>query len=127
MLPRPASEALRIYLDHHRPVLVEPSLSGRRVWITGSGLPYRPYVFSERIALISQRRFGVRVSAHRFRDCAATLIAALAPAQADIIGPLLAHATVGVARRHYNRARMRAVVEAHSEILRSLRDRKSVV
>ena len=124
VLPRPASEALRLYIDRHRPALVDPTASGQRVWLTEAGRPYRPYVFSERIAWLTRSRFGVRVSAHRFRACAATLIAEFAPEQAGIIRPLLAHATARVADRHYNSARMRAAVEVHAENLRRLTGRK---
>ena len=120
MLAGPASEALRLYIDRHRPALIGPSVSGQRLWLTETGRPYRPYVFSERIAWLTRSRFGVRVSAHRFRACAATLIAEQAPDEAGIIRPLLSHATARVADRHCNQARMRAAVEAHAETLRRI-------
>ena len=120
MQAEPASEAPRFCIDSHRPALVDSPAHGQRVWLTATGRPYRPYVLSERIAWLTRSRFGVRVSAHRFRACAATLIAEQAPDEAGIIRPLLSHATARVADRHCNQARMRAAVEAHAETLRRI-------
>ncbi|MEX2520352.1 MAG: tyrosine-type recombinase/integrase [Paracoccaceae bacterium] len=120
-IPAPAARALRLWLDDHRPALAREDRSGRAVWLARTGAPYAPYKLSERIATITRQRLGVAISAHRFRACAATTIAEIAPEQARIIQPLLAHSTANVADKAYNRARMRSAVERYGEAIEMLR------
>lgn len=121
--PEPAGRVLRVYLERHRPALATRR-SGRAVWLAKSGVPYSAYKFSERIATVTAERLGVRVSAHRFRTCAAATIAELAPERAEIIRALLAHSTAKVGDRAYNQASMRRAVKAHQDALRrAMRER----
>ncbi len=120
-VPAPAVEALSRWLRDHRPVLAKAERSGAFVWLARTGAPYAPYKFSERIAAITRQRLGVAISAHRFRACAATTIAEIAPEQARIIQPLLTHSTAKVADKAYNRAAMRTEVERYGEALDAVR------
>ncbi|QIE56655.1 site-specific integrase [Pikeienuella piscinae] len=117
----PAAAALRLWLGDHRPVLAKAERSGAFVWLARTGAPYAPYKFSERIAAITRLRLGAPISAHRFRACAATTIAEIAPDQARIIQPLLTHSTAKVADKAYNRAAMRTAVERYGEALDAVR------
>ena len=77
---------------------------------TKSGAPMSPYKLSEHIAELTARRFGTRLSAHRFRSLAATTAAEAAPDQAKLIRPLLSHRSNKVADIHYNLANMAKAV-----------------
>ena len=109
-LPRRADRALRLWLDGFRPKIAQSPRSGAHVWISKSGAPMSPYKLSERIAELTARRLGTRLSAHRFRSLAATTVAEAAPDQAKLIRPLLSHRSNKVADIHYNRANMAKAV-----------------
>ena len=118
-LPRRADQALRLWLDEFRPKIARFPQSGAHVWISKSGAPTPPYKLSERIADLTARRLGTRLSAHRFRSLAATTAAEAAPDQAKLIRPLLSHRSNKVADIHYNRANMAKAVANWGKVIDS--------
>ncbi len=79
-----------------------------------------PHNVGQRIAKLTERHLGKRVSLQRFRHCAATTIASTSPELTRIIRPLLAHTTNRTAERYYNRARMIDAGRRHAATLSNL-------
>jgi len=96
---------LRRYVEEVRPwFLSRGEQSHNTLWVDNKGAPYELDYFSKRICQITERIVGVRVSPHLFRDAAATTLSRTSPKDARLIRPLLAHASFGVAERHYIQA-----------------------
>jgi integrase len=112
---------LREYLKVHRLLLLGASPSDH-VWLTSTGRPYRPHNLSQRISTLTQRLVGVPISAHLFRDCAATTIATEDPEHVLIIAPLLGHTSLKTAENHYNHARS---LEAGRRYQRSIKEARA--
>lgn len=112
------------YLAVHRPRLAVPA-SSDHVWLTAAGTPYLTTNLSQRISMLTLRHVGVAISAHLFRDCAATTIATEMPEQVLIIAPLLGHTSLRTSEDHYNHAQGinagRKYQEALSQVRASLR------
>jgi integrase/recombinase XerD len=92
------------YLETYRPAL----LQGRQcddIWVHHFGRPYQLSSLAQKIPILTKRLIGVAISSHLFRDCAATTIATEDPDHVLSIAPLLGHATLRTAERHYNHAR----------------------
>jgi integrase/recombinase XerD len=93
---------LRIYLEEHRPVLLEGQPSAA-LWIGRLG-PLDPKGVQQILPRATKRAVGVAIPPHFFRDCAATTVALRAPGEAAIIMSILGHATLRTSERHYNHA-----------------------
>jgi integrase len=94
---------LSLYLEVYRPQLLD-GLESDYLWVHKRGVAYKGNALALRIGILTKRLFGVRIGPHLFRDCAATTIATDSPEHVLSIAPLLGHATLKTAERHYNHA-----------------------
>jgi integrase/recombinase XerD len=100
---------LERYLAIHRPALL--SRGGRRppasidaLWVSQNRTAMVYAAIAYWVHRHTQAAFGAPLSAHLFRDCAATSIAIFDPEHVRIIKTILGHATHTVAEKHYNQA-----------------------
>ena len=104
-VPRTVLPSLQHYLLEIRPWLMRRHHQKHDyLWVNDRGKPFEPSHLSNRIAWATKQVLGTRVSAHLFRDAAATTLARHAPASAHIIAPLLGHTSLATAERHYIQA-----------------------
>lgn len=103
-VPEAVAPVLLRYLQEARPMLLaHPRGAGASdaLWITDTGVPFRAGYLADRIMRVTKALLGVPVSPHLFRDAAATTLSRASPEDARLIRPLLAHASFGIAERHY--------------------------
>ena len=105
---------IRRYLDHHRQVLAAGprGVAGHpeqanSLWLARSGRRLPADSFADMIARRTAKHFGVRLTPHRFRHCAATAIAEDSPEEFHIIRIILGHTTGATAQKHYIETRNR--------------------
>jgi integrase/recombinase XerD len=108
------------YLAVHRPLLTGRPQSDH-VWLTSAGNPYLKTNLSQRISMLTLRHVGVAISAHLFRDCAATTIATEIPEQVLIIAPSLGHTSLKTSEDHYNHAQGLLAGRRYQETLKQVR------
>jgi integrase len=126
VVPEEIEPWLELYLNIYRPLLLKGNANAH-LWISKDGLPYSPRKLGERVAEITERRLGVRIPPHFFRDCAATTVATADPEHVRIIAPLLDHSTPVTAELYYNHARAIEAGRTHQQNLRQLRQRLAPV
>ncbi len=103
LLPRDLVTPMDIYLDLHRPELVQGKACDA-LWINQYGNPITPDGLSRELPKVTMRHLGVEMRPHAFRHIAATSIAEADPEHVNIIRDLLGHATLDMSQKHYNRA-----------------------
>jgi integrase/recombinase XerD len=67
-------DALAIYLARHRPVLLHGS-AVKALWVSTAGRALAEHSIRQTIIARTQAAFGVSITPHLFRDCAATTLA----------------------------------------------------
>lgn len=118
--PEPLLPFMRLYLDVHRPTLLQGNESDA-LWISQRGGPMSIDSVTGGLAQLTNRVFGLTLRPHKFRHIAATSIATYAPEHVGIIRDILGHATLRMAERHYNRATAVEASRKFQEVLRNLR------
>jgi len=118
--PEPLLPFMRLYLDVHRPTLLQGNESDA-LWISQRGDPMSIDSFTSGLAQLTNRVFGLTLRPHKFRHIAATSIATYAPQHTGIIRDILGHATLRMAEKHYNRATAVEASRKFQEVLRNLR------
>jgi integrase len=111
---------MRHYLTQYRPVLAagEYAQPGcRSLWLARSGDPLPSDTLADAIARHSLKRFGVRLTPHDFRHCAATSITMDNPDEFAIIKVILGHATTRTAERFYDHAKGAQAVQAFQAVV----------
>ncbi len=79
----------------------------KSLWLARNGRRLPADTFADMIARRTSKHFGVRLTPHRFRHCAATAIAEDNLEEFHIIRIILGHATSATAQKHYIEARNR--------------------
>jgi len=116
------------WLEEHRPILIraanEMSPAGEETafWLGQSGMSWPSDTFADMISRRTEERFGVRLTPHDFRHCAATSIAEDMSAEANIIRIILGHTTLATAERHYIHARRKSAARKYQELLERRHD-----
>ena len=114
------------YLAQHRQILAagpHGAMAGyvdqaNYLWLARSGRQFPVATCEAMIATRTSERFGVRLTPHKFRDCAATSIAEDTPEDFHIIRIILGHACITTAERHYIRAqKMQAVCAVQDNLI----------
>ena len=123
----PAALAPRLerYLDTYRPVLLqgEPKDgNSHAVWMSEDGIQLTYEAVAYQIVNRTFREFGVSVSPHLFRDCAATAVAIDNPKHIGDASLILGHAEHRTTERHYNHARSLEASRRYASMLVSLRE-----
>lgn len=118
-LPEHLTPWIDIYVDTVRPALLAGQLCDA-FWLTQHGRPLSEKSMSERIALLSRRRFGHRFGPHRFRHAIATGLA-----EHDPDTPGLAAGVLGISPKvvaeHYNRAQQTRACSRHADLIEQRR------
>lgn len=120
VIPAELLPYLSEYLAVHRPFLIGTGHSDH-LWINQYGLAYSTQHFGERIASVTERLLGVRVSPHLFRDAAATTIAIADPKHVGMIASLLGHNNGRTGEAYYNQAKGIEAARASYANIRQLR------
>jgi integrase/recombinase XerD len=123
--------ALELYLRSARPILIgakagkNPAYpdrpAGAFLWLGQGGTPLTAGGLQRILERHTEPRFGHVVTAHLFRDCAATTIAALAPNQVRYAANLLGHHNLRTTERHYIDANSDAALGQHQDAIDELR------
>lgn len=117
-VPDVVVDVLRQYLETVRPWLMQrANLQHPFLWVNDLGKPYDPSHLSNRIAWSTKEVLGTRVSAHLFRDAAATTLARHSSASAKLIAPLLGHSSLETAERHYIHANSIDAGRTYADVL----------
>ena len=108
-LPPELIEPMQRNIEETRPFLLarrSPDLSGSEqgLWISATGTRLVPGAIRERIAHHTKAAFGHVISAHSFRDCAATSVAIADPKHVGIVTTILGHNSIHTAEKYYNQA-----------------------
>ena len=137
-VPRQLGPYIRRYLERYRPVLAagphgvaagHPEQADV-LWLARSGQRFPVASFEAMIARRTTEQFGIRLTPHRFRHCAATTIAENSPEELHIIRIILGHTTSATAEMSYIETRnlqafrmaqdnVNALSEAGGRLLRS--------
>lgn len=111
---------LKRYLDQYRPAILRRHET-EQLWVHSLGR-YTPGSLSMKIAGLTEKLFGVKISPHLFRDCAATTIAIEDPEHVMSIAGVLGHSSLKTSERHYNQARSIEAGRRYQTGICSLRD-----
>ncbi len=125
-VPTEIAPLLRNYIDTVRPALL--ARGGQlhdQLWVGKKGEPIQASTIGQRIGLVTSQHLGVRVSAHLFRDAAATTLARTTPQAARLIRPVLGHRSFQTAERHYNHAQTIEAGRAYADLIRKKKDRSA--
>lgn len=117
--------ALLTYVNDVRPVFRPPSNDEGWLWLNLQHRPMSATDVSHRIALLTSRHLGRRISPHLFRDVAATEIALSDPEHVGITKEILNHATLASSQRYYNQASSSAALSRYNDTLRKIRSRRT--
>lgn len=101
------SAVLDYYIEVARPVLWARSnkVDEGWLWLGAGGLPMTGKSLSRRVRQLVDEHLGRAMSAHLFRDAAATTVALRDPAHIGIVADVLGHARQETSERYYNQAR----------------------
>jgi integrase/recombinase XerD len=121
---------LERYLAHWRPILL--TRGGRQaaaitsaLWVSTNGTHMVYASIGHQVRRRTRESFGVALSPHFFRDCAATAIAIVDPKNVRITTAILGHATLATSERHYNQATGLVAGRRHQDTIAALRARGS--
>ena len=121
----PVPEVLTPLIEHycavHRPKLLGTTMSGS-LWISRLGRPLSQSTIHYHIKNRTQKAFGVSLSPHLFRDCAATSVAIEDPHHVRIAMNILGHHSLATTQRYYDQSQMLAAGRTYQSALGNLRD-----
>ena len=120
-LPPALTGYLNRYLKKHRPRLLDGSVS-KYLWISRFGNPLTDKSIRHQLKARTKSAFGIAITPHLFRDCAATSIAIHDPDQVRMAATLLGHYTLETTQKYYDQSQMLAagrVYQAHIMALRN--------
>ncbi|MET0007712.1 MAG: tyrosine-type recombinase/integrase [Candidatus Thiodiazotropha sp. 6PLUC4] len=121
-LPPILEPYLQTYLTEVRPYLLGDH-NGDHLWISARGRALSYSQLYDRICRHTEAVLGVRINPHLFRDCAATTLANEDPDHVLAVAPLLGHADLKTADRHYIHAQSRQAAQRYQETLSGLRQK----
>jgi site-specific recombinase XerD len=118
-VPAVLAPALQTYLAVHRAYLLSRRKVGstNRLWLGHTGAPLADLRAWQIITTHTQRRLGVAVNPHLFRDCAASFLGEADPEQVRLAAPLLGHGSFTTTERHYIQAQSRTALRQYHEAL----------
>jgi integrase len=111
---------LETYLNEYR--IAFPAVGhSNHLWLSSQDRPLTPGAIYQRVGHHTKEAFGESVPLHHFRHSAATSIARRDPEHVLEIAPILGHAHIDMAYRHYIRADMREAGKEHQAAVLNLR------
>ena len=104
-------DALRHYIEHYRPILLNASQKAKGIetdalWISRDGTELVERSFHGAIRRRTQAAFGAPLPPHWFRDASVTTLVHDAPESARLTMGLLGHSSPEIGEKHYNQALM---------------------
>jgi integrase/recombinase XerD len=119
------SAVLDYYVKVARPVLAARAnkVDEGWLWLGAEGLPMTGKSLSRRVRELVDEHLGRAMSAHLFRDAAATTVALRNPALIGILADVLGHARLETSERYYNQARRIDACRRYQEFLGRRRTR----
>ena len=102
-LPRELTPYVDHYLQKTRPALLGTRMDHCALWITSRGTPMKPDYLTNRMLVITRKRFGIAFGPHRFRHAISTALAYYAPKAIGLAAAVLA-ISPNVVASHYDRA-----------------------
>ena len=102
-LPRELTPYIHHYLQETRPALLGTRADHCALWMTGRGTPMKPNYLTNRMLIITRKRFGLAFGPHRFRHAISTALAYHAPKATGLAAAVLA-ISPNVVACHYDRA-----------------------
>jgi site-specific recombinase XerC len=92
------------------------------MWVSRLGKQLSQSTIHYHIKNRTQKAFGVSLSPHLFRDCAATSVAIEDPHHVRIAMTVLGHHSLATTQRFYDQSQMLAAGQAYQSALCNLRD-----
>jgi integrase/recombinase XerD len=120
--PEDLVPAMRDYLQIHRPALCAGHYAGDALWVSYWWQHQDESTIRQRLMKWTKDAFGLAITPHLFRDCAATSLAVHAPEEVHIAHLILGN-TYAVMQRHYNLARVVEAGRHYHAALERLRNR----
>jgi len=99
---------MKDYIEIHRRIIVDGRYDGDALWVSSRSQPQSAITIRHQLCKWTKEAFGLPITPHLFRDCAATSLAVHSPEEVQIAHLILGN-TYAVMQKHYNLAR---VVEA---------------
>ncbi len=129
--PEELLPALGRYLREVRPMLIAAPPTGgnkrplvgpgARLWVGQGGTALSPGGLNDALERHTEERFGVPMTAHRFRDSVATTIVDQDPSQLNLAAQMLGHKRLTTTERHYVEPETANAYVAHCRRIGSLR------
>lgn len=122
VVPKQVEATLRRYIEDIRPALLaRGGVQHDVLWVGKKGEILGQEYVGTRIANVTLKLTGKRVSPHLFRDSAATTLSRLSSESARLISPVLAHSSSATAERHYIHARTIDAGREYATLVQRLR------
>lgn len=111
--------AFDLYVHHARPILLARANKADEgwLWLGAEGERMTGKSLSRRLRALILEHLGRPMSAHLFRDCAATGIALRSPEDIGIVAPVLGHARHETSEQYYNQAKSVEAFRRHQELI----------
>ncbi len=119
-LPDLLTDYLDRYLRRYRR-LIPGSENHAALWASAKGNPLSSGSIYRQIMKRTKAAFGVAISPHLFRDCAATTLATYQPDQVLVGAGLLGHSDLRAIHSHYIHAQTIKAGKAHQNAINALR------
>ncbi len=118
-IPERLDALLSIYLDRYRPLLIaEPNL----FLFPGEGHGHKkPGLLSQQIGDLTQKRIGVRVTAHKFRAVAGKVLLDQDPMALEVARQVLGHKSVATTVSYYAPLQRDRAIALYDEALQAAR------
>ena len=120
-VPEVLTPLIEQYCTIHRPILLGTSMSNS-MWVSRLGKQLSQSTIHYHIKNRTKKAFGVSLSPHLFRDCAATSVAIEDPHHVRIAMNVLGHHSLATTQRFYDQSQMLAAGRAYQSALGNLRD-----
>jgi integrase len=120
-VPEVLTPLIEQYCTIHRPILLGTSMSNS-MWISRLSRQLSQSTIHYHIKNRTQKAFGVSLSPHLFRDCAATSVAIEDPAHVRIAMNILGHHSLATTQKYYDQSQMLAAGRTYQSALGNLRD-----
>lgn len=120
-VPYKLVEPIDLYLNHHRRILLRHKRSDK-FWIGCYGKPLTDRGVAARIKKFTKQRFGVSLSMHVFRHCAATSIALADPDEVNVARTVLGHSRLTTTEQFYNLANSLEASQRYQSMILARRD-----
>jgi integrase/recombinase XerD len=111
---------MKDYLEVHRRIIADGRYDGDALWVSARSQPQSAITIRHQLCKWTEEAFGLPITPHLFRDCAATSLAVHSPEEVQIAHLILGN-TYAVMQKHYNLARVVEAACTYHDALERLR------